>query len=254
MAFHSKIENKIIKWGGNIHDMFDLAKNAKDQRAKEYLHARNSEWIGGSYEELFKPKTVKKISNTLKRNASTDTYQRQRRKSEYDGDFNFDQKYDIKPFDSSYKKPITQKIINLEAEICFSAGVDSAKIQNFCDLVTGIILDVESKGYLVQFNITGHSYHSTVCGMGFEMNIEIKKPNQYINPQDLMSALSSNFYRRVIFAGITESARMVGKVASGGLGQPRTMGKAFEVSPGKIRFNNLNFENESALKEIYASI
>jgi hypothetical protein len=232
----------------------DLARLPENKT--KYVHRNESSWIGGSFEELFSKKEIKRQASKIRPNAQSMITQRRRSRSEYDGDLNFDNKWDVKPYDIAEKKPTSKKIIKLNIGFNFSAKVEASEMDAQCDLIKAIVFDLEKNGYLIQINIFNDRTNATVCGKKSKMNFEIKKPNQYLNHQDLANVFTTNFYRRVFFEAMKKACDDVGLISDSSLGTPRVSDQAIEYKPNEIIFNSLvkNKTQEEVLKEIYAKI
>lgn len=260
MPFHFSLVDGVILGTGNLAGLLDMAKNPeKHSSESEFLgiiHGEARDFTGNkTYDDLFENPKVKKIKTNIQNKSNYQMPQRKRVRSEYDGDFNQDNKYDIKPFDSSFKKMVDRKIMNLEIEMSFPGFVKPEDIERFGELVMGVISDLETKGYLVQVFITEHTVGATACGKAMLSKYEIKKPNQYLNQQDIARVLNANFYRRIFLALIRLGCEKTKFEVAHGLGKAKKFDTAVEITPEKIRFNSFtNKRADEMLKEIYAEI
>lgn len=220
------------------------------------LYQSDQNFCGGTYEDIFSKKTIKTVKSRIKPNANAMILQRRRTRSEYDGDLNLDNKWDFRPYDTAQKKPTHKKIIKLNVSFSFSCSVSAEDLDKHCDLIKGVIVDLEKNGYLIQLNIFSENTGATTCKKTRSCFFEIKKPNQYLNHQDLASVFTTNFYRRVFFTAFIKSVEDLGLVNSGGLGTPVKAEKALEIKKDEIIFNSMveNKTQEEVLKEIYEKI
>lgn len=260
MPFHFSLQNNVIVGSGTLSDLLDMAKTPEKHSVNsdflENIRGAARDFTGNkSYKDLFENPKIKKVKTNINHKVNFKLPQRRRVRSEYDGDFSLDNKYDIKPFDATEKKMVDRKIMNLEIEMSFPGFVKAKDIENFGEMIVGVISDLENKGYLVQVFVTEHTIGATSCGKEMLSKYEIKKPNQYLSQQDIARVLNANFYRRIFLALIRLGCEKTNFTPSLGLGKAKVFSKPVEFTNEKIRFNCLtNKTSEEMLKEIYAKI
>jgi hypothetical protein len=147
---------------------------------------------------------------------------RSRQRSEHDGEYDHDRRWDIQPFQHRVVQTRPGRILKMRVFADFSAQVKGDYINRYAALVSAIIGLVESAGVRVQLDLDFGSRDFEVSGRyTMSLKVRVKNTDQYFNAGDLLKTLSSNFYRRVFFMGIILAADSVGKAAEDGLGMAR---------------------------------
>lgn len=204
-------------------------------------------WRGGSYKDMAAPhknfhdyhQFMKRIQQEkLWREVSfafEQTMQRRRTRSEYDGDFDFDKRWDAEPYQERTRKPQMTRVIKLVVEGSFSSGVSPETINEFASFVTAVITLFERNGVLVDLTVnhTGCNFTNRADTIFF-ISLKVKRPDEYLPPSQILKCLSTVFYRRAVFALITACAEVLGHKVDSGLGTPYKFGKCWERKDNEL--------------------
>lgn len=208
----------------------------------------DNSWVGGRFEDVLKPhsdfddyhQALKKIQgDKLWREVVTamgETMQRRRVRSEYDGDFDYDKRWDVEPYQERSKKPLSTRIVKLTVESSFSASVKSQTINAFAGFVGAVITLLEQSGILVELKVndTGTNFLDNGKNCAFCISLNVKKADEYLPPAQVMKALSSVWYRRAIFGLICANAQNLRSEVSDGLGSPFRFGVPWERKDNEL--------------------
>jgi hypothetical protein len=160
---------------------------------------------------------------------------RKRRFSEHDGEWSYDRRYEIEPFQATYRAASPTRILEIEAHFSIAAFTGAREINRYGAIIWAINDLIEKAG--VQTRIVGRWHTSNItddCSRDSNIEIEVKKPGQYVAPTLIATCFSSNFFRRAIFALDVASCDADGKRASCYLGQPIQQPKAIHFSKGVL--------------------
>lgn len=127
--------------------------------------------------------------------------------SEHDGDWDFDRKWEIKSFSRATRKPVKNRYVKIVASVDIAWKTNAKSISEYGSLIWGINDILESIGFNTDIVITNHATDLNGSGIfggngDIEADIEvnIKRAGQYVSPLNIARCLSSNFYRRAVFA------------------------------------------------------
>lgn len=234
----------------NFFEFFDfIAKNPKPKTGKnaeripDFLCPRRDGFAGGTFQDLISwdtdfsqfNDTLKKISQdklwqqVQKRLGETTT--RKRAKSEHDGEWSYDNRFDIKPFYRRTQSKQVTRIVRLYAESGFSFDVSTKTINAYGAFVAAVINMLEKHGVMVDFYIRYTSKNfieparSNPPQSFLFIEMKVKSSDEYLPPQKILKAISSNWYRRAGFCSIVLAAEAINKTATIGLGPPWQYGK-----------------------------
>ena len=228
----------------------------------EHMYSEGrDEWKGGSYEDLFThPADMSTYrSESKKFNASDlnkkivkamgESRSRRRTRCEYDGEWSYDNRYDVKPFSRSVRKAGAVKIVKLNVEICFSGGVEASTINRYGCFVASIVKALEASGVLVELwahhTGTGFINGSSDQNSFDRQSFRVKKTDEYMPVSYLVKIFSSNFLRRVFHSHIILAAMDCGRNVSEGLGQPLKFGKVWECIDDTVNIYSVpNFDKQ----------
>lgn len=207
-------------------------------------HPQRSEFKGGTGADLFeRDANMARYLELKKKFSASDLFKksvtalghrplRKRVRCEYDGEFDFDKRWDSQPFSRSVRRMVDTKIVKLFVEISFSGSVSSSVIDEYGAFIAFLVELFENQGILVELNVC-HTGTNFIQGHVDSLQRDVfllKKSNQYLPTSTLVKFMSSNFYRRCIFSTIISSAEAAGRTVSGGLGTPFGYGKVWEVN------------------------
>lgn len=208
----------------------------------EQVYAKNNnEWRGGSFAELIQPHTdFKNYDEALKKLSTAKIWEkaiqsfaevtvRRRTRCQYDGEFDYDKRWDIEPFQRRSAKVQTRRVIKVCVKFAFSYGVDASSIEQFGAFVAAIVNLLETNGIMVGVDMSFVSKdHVDGDNSIFEGIVNVKKPDEYLPPGQLLKAMSPNFFRRAEFGIAIAAAQAMGKTACSNLGSPYEFNKQWE--------------------------
>lgn len=184
---------------------------------EDVTNLKNLDGFKKQLKEMEKHKLREKVLTKLEFNPK-----RKRRLSEHDGDYDFDKRWEIKPFSNCRKEMLPMNVIDVNVDMSISAGTKSEDINKYGAIVWSLIQLIESLGIQCNINII-----NDVSGLSSDMNskliFNIKKSGEYISPVALATCFQSVFFRRAIFAGMVLACDENKKQVCGGLGSPRTL-------------------------------
>ena len=241
--FGNKIN--LVEETNNIVDVFNFYSKKPDIKA-HYLHNQNlimdslyddrSDFKGGSFNDIFKEKKLdlfhkyeqeffKKFDFKLN-NFKT----RGRVRSEYDGDFDYDKKYDISPFSTRGKVLTKKKSLKLYAELSFSGRVSSKVIDEYGAFVTALVFYFEKQGVNIELYLTQTGSNPGSGNLEFcnRAKTKIKNSGEYLAKSEMLKIFNTVYFRRIGFAHIVASCDFIGQAASHSLGSPYRFNKPYE--------------------------
>lgn len=160
------------------------------------------------------------------RHFKTETWQikplRKRRFSEHDGEWSYDRRYEIQPFQATTKTNTPTRVLRIRAQFSVSGAAHSKDIDKYGALVWAICQLIERSGIQTEI-IWADDCLGIDDSKVLNANIEVlvKKPGQYLAPSMLATCFSTLFFRRIGFAFIVASANTAGFASSYGLGRPK---------------------------------
>lgn len=245
---------RLMKFCCEFPEMNDDGDSPNLGKFKEYIiDTRDVSWVGGTYQALCEPLTDFSLyRDKLTKISSSKTYKnmvyafdeamvRRRVRSDYDGEYDLDKKWDSNPFHQRQPKKSCTRIVKLYVDAGFSCGVSAETIDEYGAFIAAFINIMERNSVLVEVHAcyTGVGQHTGMWCQGeeegFDFDILVKRADQYLPPGQLLKAFSTVFYRRTIFSLITASAEHMGKKVSDGLGSPFEFGKCWELDGNNLR-------------------
>lgn len=238
----------VLGMGGFIHmktnlsDSYDFYLDGAEklkwknhENRKEFFDIKNSsnhEWRGGTNKdlnlvkneggilkkkkEILRSKSFQKLKSNLNHNL-----QRRRFRSEHDGEYDHDLRYEIKPFNNSKSSKSKRKTISIIAKFAFSARVSSENINDYGAFVCALTEVLESNGVGVELFL-----QSVGAGLFRKakknnvISVQIKKADEYLPKRDLYRCFTSNYYRRVVFSLYMGACELVDDEIGLGYGSP----------------------------------
>lgn len=229
---HVSIETRLGPALGLI-EKTDFPKNKA--RIEEFKSDNKESWRGGTYKELIESLGGKvdmapyreaysdfmrsNLANKLKTGLSGIESKRSRRMSDKDGEWSYDRRWDMTPFQESYKKPQPVRSIELDAGFSISSYANAEDINRYGVTIWAISELLESSG--IQTGITlvitckGIDSKSEVST---SVRIRLKEPYEYLAPHLLATTLCCNFFRRVGFTLLVAAPEAISRLANDGLG------------------------------------
>lgn len=164
---------------------------------------------------------------------------RKRRLSEYDGEWQRDREWEIKPYQETYRMLTTQKTLEIRADFSISAYAEASDIDRYGAMVWALSDLIESSGIqtriVMQCRVTGMDRESRQWSCDSE--IEFKKPGQYLAPSLLASGFKSRFYRMPLFLAEVLASDAAGFQVSSGLGRPIHVANKIEFKDGILKLS-----------------
>lgn len=222
-------------------------------------------WRGGAYSDLIAPITdFSKFSEFTKKLSANKIWQkvatkfdqqmvRRRVRSEHDGEFDLDKKWDAQPFQNRAKKATSARIVKMNISGDFSSGVGPDVINDYGSFVVAIITMLERNG--VQAEVTacydGENFLSNGAKSFFRMRLKVKRADEYLPLNQLLKVFSTVWYRRAVFSLIVASAENLGKNVCDSLGNPwRRGGKCWDIINNEIFIYSVpSFEDQHHILE-----
>lgn len=207
---------------------------------KEVYQEGDEKWKGGSYSDLYKPSTdltpVRRAEEKIKaekiwkRVATTfaEASSRKRVRSAYDGEFDFDKRWDVEPFTRRQIAKRSTRIVKLYIQLSFSCSMSAEKINEYGAFVTAIISLLEKSGVLVEVHCLSMTEDNSPGQLGIS-SILIKKADEYLPLQSILKVFSANFFRRVLFGLVIAHADALKCDVDYFLGKPYAHGKVWEI-------------------------
>lgn len=187
------------------------------------------EFCGGTLKEVKTPPDMTVFRKTLSdllenpdlkvlRPGVSVTVARRRVKSEYDGDYDLDKRWDTKPFNNTERSDVTMPHITILANMSVYARYSSDQISEYGALIWAIIQFLESRGIRVSVRSVFHSVQSK--DFTATVDIDVKTSTKYTSPEAIAHVFTSNYIRRVMFKGLLSACEHGKLTADDGLGQP----------------------------------
>ena len=206
------------------------------------------EFCGGTYQEALEIGNID-FFNEMREKLESQNVQRKivpqhllnrkrrRIKSEFDGDYNFDEKWSMYPFSSARRQRLPIPSIRLVADFSIHCAYESKQINAFGAVMWSLCQMLESIGVNVEVVIRA------VC-KGFHDNadrantlvstITVKNSGEYISPIAMTTCFRSVYYRRVIFNADILAADFVDGNVSYGLGSPEKSVSLIDFKDGEL--------------------
>lgn len=271
-TYHGKQYSHLVVQTGDMHQLFkyteriwrEVARNNIQADESVYEHRSNPNFAahhisksdvratGGTASalfekpvslELYKEKRKEFHASSLMKEISSRIGTRPTRKrfsSEHDGEFDYDKRWDIKSFSKSVRAEAPVKIVKINAELSFSAGVSAETINGYGCFLVFLIELLEAQGIMCElyvshsgFNFASGPVEKTMYHLE-RTTLRVKSANQYLSTQSLLKAFSANFYRRSLFATIVSSAHALNLPANNNLGMPVSYGTCWEIKDKEI--------------------
>jgi hypothetical protein len=222
---------------------------------KEYMHKvlrEQEEFAGGTLEDLHKAlkgdinmEPFRKARETFQRSAlgrklqekiSSHAMRRRRQMSEHDGEWDYGRRWELNPFHRAYKRPEPARTIEIICDFSISCAASADGINKYGATVWAISDLIESLG--IQTRVLYLNHTTGLLNSPEEdtskIEIELKKPGEYLAPSLLAASMTSVFYRRGVFALDIMEADATGYEVSWGLGRPEPKTSSIVFEKGKL--------------------
>lgn len=240
LKFTGKIEKGEVKW----------QYSHNKSKAHEEVTDGNSSWKGGSLSELKDELAGKKdmtaqelekeriMRSDLLEKVMTAMQQcspkRRRSLDEHEGDWDMDRRWEIKPFNRSRRETVVNKVVDMECHFCVNGGVDSEELDKYGALIWAVSDIVEKAGIRTRVTLVIKGKHSGSKGSSETLEVEVKRPDEYVMPQLIAAAFTTNFFRRMGFALVVASADVAEQKVAYGLGRADSPNVVAEFTEGKL--------------------
>lgn len=146
---------------------------------------------------------------------------RKRRMDEYDGDWDWDRKWELKPYQKTERKKQLLKTVKVIANFACSGMTSTNAIQKYGSLVWALCKVIEDAGIQTEIYYREVGRDVGHNGTNVTTMMLLKKPGEYISPQALAAAFTPHHYRRLGFI-----IQALGVSVNGNDGCDHSMGKA----------------------------
>lgn len=233
-------DRRIVTFTGHHTEVTELLKNpvlTQLHNKREFINQSSDdtpdliEFNGGTYQNaliypdiqpFLKAKSKLTESGLLNRLQSIQSPIPKRRRvlSEHDGDWNFDRQWDISPFNSTARLPVSQPFVAIRADFSINSGYKSYQINEYGALCWAVSQILEERGINTTIDVVKHVSNIT-SNMPWQVRdtISVKTSREYVSPQALANVFRSNYYRRAILGLTIQAADLVNQKVSYGLGQ-----------------------------------
>lgn len=229
----------------------------------ECMYDEKDDWRGGSFDDIFKKRDlsiIKKYNETHFKQFSNqllDHSSRKRVRSEYDGDWDFDKRYDISPFSKRALGKVKKRSIKIYGEVSFSSMTSSKIIDNYGAFIVALVNFFEKQGVNVDLYLT-KTGTGAIGGDYSEIDrmiTHIKRSGEYLAKEDMLKIFSSVYFRRIGFTQIIMASEFRGKTVCGSLGRPIIYNKTFEYKKDNNElhiYSNPDFSQQKQIVELLA--
>lgn len=191
-------------------------------------------WNNGTVDDLYKEPDMGLFKRKLAEIQRNPTLQilrpsvqlapsaRKRIRSEHDGDYDLDKRWEIKPFNATHKAPTIKRFMHIDADMSINCMYNASQINDYGATVWAIVQALESRGISVSVSLMQKSVHRSNPEFLTESRHLVKEPLKYTSPGALATVFTSNFYRRCLFFAIAKCGDMQNRDVTHTLGSPIT--------------------------------
>ena len=166
---------------------------------------------------------------------------RRRVLSEFDGDWDFDRRWDMSPFSGAQKQGSAARSLNLIIEFSAGAGTSPKQLDTYGAFIVALIETIEASGITVELTMRLDMMDLSRNGLSSTLDILLKKHGEYLSTQTLASSFWSNFFRRVGFFALMAQSEAYGHEPSSGLGYTRFKAGQIYSDKGELRISPISF-------------
>lgn len=185
------------------------------------------------------------LSHRLQTSMAGFSPRRKRARSAFDGDWEYDRRFDIEPYSTTLRAPQAVRSIEIRAHFAFHGSRAAQEISDYGALCWAISELIESQGIQTHVKYLKYNNHVSLTPsgneptkqMGTKVEIELKKPGEYIAPALLASAFTARFYRRFVWQLIAASVDAHGGNPYPGVGSPYAHSKPIEYLDGVLHLS-----------------
>ena len=165
---------------------------------------------------------------------------RKRFMSAHDGEWNPDRKWELKPFQDTRRVRRLNRTIRIACDFSINCGTKAEDINRYGAMVWALAEIIENAGIQVEVIYESKSKGcdkrgGRVVSMFF---VHMKKPGEYMAPQNLAALFTSNFYRRLGFAFTSLAPAVVGDLqCTNHAGVPQVDHTPIQFKDGVLRLS-----------------
>lgn len=148
---------------------------------------------------------------------------RKRTFSEHDGEWDYDRRFEIEPFQRVKNHRVPTRILEIDAGFGISGSAGADEVNRYGCMVWGISQLIEACG--IQTRIIWSCYSKGFAEKNgntknAQVRVTVKEPGQYLAPSLLAACFQAVFFRRMGFALLACAAEAQGAQVTWGLGSP----------------------------------
>jgi len=218
---------------------FGTSKNAKEID-DQLFDKSNNNWKGGSYEDLYVPAKDIDLSHISSKLEASEVFsklvyslatvsKRTRIRCAYDGELDYDKRFDVEPFNRRSTRKGPQRILKLRAQGNFTCYVSSQVINEYGQFIAVLINLLEKNQVMVQFDLMYQTSNVADADDLSSIYLKVKKADEYLSMASVSKVVSSNFFRRIGFALYCCNAEIQKRDVGYGLGQSVQHNKTWEI-------------------------
>ncbi len=182
--------------------------------AKTLMGTENVEFCGGSYRDLvasfsgrvdmgaFMRERARFADSGLEQKIRTriaDLFPRRKRQmSEHDGEWSFDRRWEVTPFQATQRVPSPGRTIDISCHMAVTCAVRAEEIARFGAVCWAICDLIESAGVSARIEMLCDVSRLGACNVDGKVRIEAKKAGEYVAPSLLAGMFTPLFYRRTM--------------------------------------------------------
>lgn len=267
-----KMKNGVSHYYGHYNEVLDWLEkrprvqhrlqetNSNAKSFDHHLYEGDDDFKGGSFDQLIEPHSdfsfyhdmMKEISDNKLWKSIIHRFDKQmvrrRSRSEHDGEWDYDKRFDVQPFQRREKKKEVVRNVKLVMEGSFSCGVSAETLNRYGSFVSAVISLLEKNGVLVEVYTCYTTDHVSQSGKNAKSLFKIKKADEYLPVSQILKAMSAVWYRRVVFGLIVSHAELHKEHHDYGLGRPHQWGKVWEVKNKTLHIYSVpSFEDQHSI-------
>lgn len=237
---------------------------------EEYLFSPNDGWKGNELkvieEEMSGKKDMTNLFNMkekiekeglvekIKMQIQDKIPKRVRIKSEHDGEWDYDKRWELEPFTLSKRTNSLNRNIKIVVDFGLNSGWGEESVDEYGAMVWCLCNIIEDLGIATQVSIMSRGMN-VARGVNDSLYFEIKKPGEYITPFVLGSVAQTGFYRRVIFGFMILACDVANAEADASLGQSVNICPDIEFKNGSLYTSiGLVHNREKIVSELVKSL
>lgn len=175
---------------------------------------------GGYYADVFKDVVIDTKKQLDVKPVQNFVNKRKRFLSEHDGDYVHERRFDINFMESARReKVLGNNLIKIKAASGFFASTSFESINDYAREICELVNYFEAQGRSVELNLNYvKSGLWSYSGGQVEIDITVKRPDQYISKSDIYRAFSALFHRTIGFGIFSMCAELAKKQVCSGMG------------------------------------